>query len=843
MEVDEPVADGKVTISTELSNAGLEKGLRNIKGSLGGLKGVIAKLGAAIAAAFAVQRIVQFGKESVDAARALSDALTGLQSIMDGQGRSFSHARKFIEEYISDGLIPATNAINAYKNLALRGYDDSQIQQVMTALKDSAAFGRQNSYTMGEALESATEGLKNENSILVDNAGVTKNVAKMWQEYADSIGVSVNSLSQEQKIAAEVNGILAESRYQTGDAAKAAGTFSGQLMQLSFRFNELKVAVGNAIIPVAQRVLPVINTILAALTKLANAFAAVMGAIFGKASVQGSAVTGQNNAIAESAAAGAAAEDKLADSTKAAGKAAKNALGGLDELHVLQQETANTSGGGGSGGGAAAGGVPVTAELEVEDTVSPKIQAVVDKIQELLAPLREIDFGPLADAFNRLRDAVAPLTQTLFSGLEWAWYNLFVPLAAWTIEDALPAFLDVLSGALTLLNGVLQALQPLAQWLWDSFLQPLAQWTGGVIVTVLENIADALYLVSDWIMENQTLVEAMAVTVGIFMAAWELTTLGSWIINAGGLIGILGAIKTAVEAGTIAKLADKIVDLEIIALYAGDFVKSIAGAIAAIVSKTAAWIAETAAKIASTAAEWAQIAATTAWNAICTAATAITTAFGAAVAFLTSPIGLVIVAITALIAIIVLLVKNWDTVKATASKVWEGIQNVWEKVSGWFEAHVLTPLEKGFKGTVNGILGFVNGLVQAVVDAVNCIIGAINTLSFEVPSWVPKIGGSRFGFNLSPINAPQIPYLAKGAVIPPNAEFLAVLGDQKNGRNLEAPEALLRQIVREESGGTARFEAEQPIELSLDGEVFYRAMTRIGANRGARIGGAFAEAR
>ena len=223
MEVDEPVADGKVTISTELNNAGLEKGLRNIKGSLGGLKGVVAKLGAAIAAAFAVQRIVQFGKESVDAARALSDALTGLQSIMDGQGRSFSHARKFIEEYISDGLIPATNAINAYKNLALRGYDDSQIRQVMTALKDSAAFGRQRSYTMGDALESATEGLKNENSILVDNAGVTKNVAKMWQEYADSIGVSVNSLSQEQKIAAEVNGILAESRYQTGDAAKAAG--------------------------------------------------------------------------------------------------------------------------------------------------------------------------------------------------------------------------------------------------------------------------------------------------------------------------------------------------------------------------------------------------------------------------------------------------------------------------------------------------------------------------------------------------------------------------------------------------------------------------------------------
>ena len=80
-------------------------------------------------------------------------------------------------------------------------------------------------------------------------------------------------LTQQQKIQAEVNGILEESRYQAGDAAKVAGTFSGQLMQLSFHFNNLKVAVGNAIIPVAQKVLPVINTIIAALTRLANAFA------------------------------------------------------------------------------------------------------------------------------------------------------------------------------------------------------------------------------------------------------------------------------------------------------------------------------------------------------------------------------------------------------------------------------------------------------------------------------------------------------------------------------------------------------------------------------------------
>lgn len=727
------------------------------------------------------------------------------------------------------------------KNLALRGYDDSQIQQVMTALKDSAAFGRQASYSMGEAVQSATEGLKNENSILVDNAGVTKNVAKMWEEYAASIGTTANNLTQQQKIQAEVNGILEESRYQAGDAAKVAGTFSGQLMQLSFHFNNLKVAVGNAIIPVAQKVLPVINTIIAALTRLANAFATVMGAIFGKAAVQGSALARQNDAVAGSAAAGAAAEKKLAGSTKAAGKAAKNALGSFDELNVLQQETASAGGGASGGvGGASGASAPVSAELQVEDTLSPRLQAIVDKVQELLAPLRDINFEPLAAAFAQLKEAAAPLTQTLFAGLEWAYYNLFVPLAAWTAEDALPAFLDVLSGALRVLNSVLAALEPLGTWLWENFLQPIAEWTGGLIVSALEGLAAGLNGVSDWINENQGLVQGMTLTAGAFMAVWEAATIGSWLINAGGLVGMLGQITAAVKAGTIAKIADKAVDLQIIALYAGDFVRSVAGAVVSLATGTAAWLANTAAKVASTAAEWAQIAATTAWNAICAVATTVTTAFGAAVAFLTSPIGLVIVAVTALIAIIVLLVKNWDTVKEVAGKVWDGIVSVWNGACDWFKQKVLDPLTDGFKGTVNGIIGFINGLVRTVVDAVNFITSAINSLSFDVPDWVPLIGGKHFGFNIPAVTAPQIPMLAQGAVIPANREFLAVLGDQTSGTNIEAPASLIKQMVEEalaEAGASGEQEITINLTTLLDGEVLYKNQERVKARRGRRVVG------
>ena len=89
------------------------------------------------------------------------------------------------------------------------------------------------------------------------------------------------------------------------------------------------------------------------------------------------------------------------------------------------------------------------------DALSPQLQTVVDKILSLIAPLNAIDFAPAVEAFGRLKDAIAPISQALFAGLEWAWFNLLVPLAAWTIEDLLPAFLDRLSAKMSFLKLLL----------------------------------------------------------------------------------------------------------------------------------------------------------------------------------------------------------------------------------------------------------------------------------------------------------------------------------------------------------------------------------------------------
>lgn len=829
-------SDGKVTISTKLDTKGLEKGIRNVSGSLGGLPSVLKKIGGAVAIAFSVSQIVRFGKAAVEASTTLTNAMMGLQSIVEGQGRSFSKAKQFIEEYTADGLIPAANAITAYKNLAARGYSNDQIVKTLTALKDAAAFGRQSSYTMGEAVQSASEGLKNENSLLVDNAGVTKNVARMWDDYAASIGTTANNLTQEQKILAEVNGILEETRFQTGDAAKVAGTYSGQVARLSANFINFKVAVGNAIIPLAQRVLPVINTILEALTRLANAAASVMGALFGKASINTAAAG--NNATASSAFAAAEGEQALADATEAAGKAAKGATAGFDELNVLQQDTGGTATGTGAGTAGGGGLAPITAEAEVEDTISPKVQAIVDKVQQLLQPLKEINFDPLAAAFGRLKDAASPLTQTLFSGLEWAWYNILVPLAGWSVEDFLPAFLDLLASALNFVNEVILALQPGAQWLWDNFLQPLAEWTGGVIVDTLEALAGGLDKISTWISEHQGEFTAMTAVVAAFMAVWKGAEIAEWIINAGGVVGLLTTLKTNFWALTGAKIADKLVDLQIIALYAGDFLKAIVGMIGKVKASAAAWWANTAAA----------------------------KAFGAAATFLKSPMGLVVVGIAAIIAVIVLLVTHWDEVKAVALATWEQIKETWVQVSGWFQGNVIDPLKAGWeefklffallwediaggvKGAVNSIIGFVNGMIAALVDGINTVVEMLNRLSFDIPEWVPVYGGKKWGFDLPKFTAPQIPMLAQGAVLPANRPFMAVVGDQRNGTNIEAPLDLIRATMQEVNASMladmmdairSLSGEDKPIEVVvlLDGKEVHRSLQKRSKEIGAGVMG------
>jgi len=131
----------------------------------------------------------------------------------------------------------------------------------------------------------------------------------------------------------------------------------------------------------------------------------------------------------------------------------------------------------------------------------------------------------------------------------------------------------------------------------------------------------------------------------------------------------------------------------------------------------------------------------------------------------------------------------------------EGLAGNMEPVGTRIGNNLLSGISSGIRGitdTLNDVIRKVN----TTVGNINNTIGNIErgfTFSYNVQ--LPN-GGRRWGnYSLNLPRGNTVPYLATGAVIPPRSEFLAVLGDQKNGRNLEAPESLIRQIVREETGG------------------------------------------
>ena len=146
-------------------------------------------------------------------------------------------------------------------------------------------------------------------------------------------------------------------------------------------------------------------------------------------------------------------------------------------------------------------------------------------------------------------------------------------------------------------------------------------------------------------------------------------------------------------------------------------------------------------------------------------------------------------------------VDAWDNIRAktteTFNSLGQTISDIWNGISSTI------------KNAVNGIIGFINRMISAVVTGINAVINALNGLSFDLPD---IFGGGHVGFHISTLTAPQIPYLAQGAVIPANREFLAVLGDQSHGTNVEAPLDTIKQAVAEvmedlQAGQMAGFEA------------------------------------
>ncbi|MDE6424604.1 MAG: hypothetical protein K2K89_00445 [Ruminococcus sp.] len=162
---------------------------------------------------------------------------------------------------------------------------------------------------------------------------------------------------------------------------------------------------------------------------------------------------------------------------------------------------------------------------------------------------KNLDFSPFLESVADFFESLEPLVKNVGDIFLEIYEKILLPLGKWTIEKAVPASIDLFSGAIDLLNSVIEVLKSLGKWLYDSFLKPVAQWTGGAIVSIIKGIADALKGVSDWISEHQTLVKNFIIIIGSIGTALAVSGLIIKAVDAFKKMGGIVKIVTAVTGG------------------------------------------------------------------------------------------------------------------------------------------------------------------------------------------------------------------------------------------------------------------------------------------------------
>ena len=562
--------------------------------------------------------------------------------------------------------------------------------------------------------------------------------------------------------------------------------------------------------------------------------------------------------------------EKLADATndnakatKKANKETKNYLSSLDEVHKVSStgSTSSTPSGSGTGGtGSGGGGLPGSVDsvnygkLAEGENALDKISDSAKKLADLLKKL----WKPFQDAWKKEGKNTINAAKTALDGLKKLVVSVGKSLVeVWTNGTGT----TMLETMLRIAQNVLKTIGNIASGFADA-------WNKNSVGTqIIQNIADALVVVMQFVekiaedtatwaanLDFYPLLEYISNLTSTFAPILEsIGNVLEWIYNN----IVLPMMKWLIETGIptvinlVSDLAGFFADHQsIIEAFGTALIGAFAAAkIAGLASRIAGSITTVASFIKGL------IALMTGSGGVMGGIKAIATAIG--------PGGIFIAAVTACIAIGVLLYKNWDKIKETAGKVWDWIKNktatfvndigsklrnlgtkissIWDNVKstayqkwtailstigGLVEKIRKKIVDKftsaknrivdifgGIRDTIRNILNRVIGIVNSAIGTVNSAIGGIES-AFSFGPWeVPTpFGHKSIGFRATFPRVPTVPYLAKGAVIPPRSEFLAVLGDQKQGNNIETPEALLRKIVREESGqqsgGDYRFTAQ-----------------------------------
>lgn len=848
-----------------------------------GLGTIVKRIGFLVGSAFAVGKLIQFGKESIE----LGSDLAEVQNVVDVTFTTMSDkVNEFAKNAMTSAGLSETMAkryVGTFGAMSKSfGFSEAQAYDMSTALTqltgDVASFYNISQDLAYIKLKSVFTG---ETETLKDLGVVMSQSALDQYALANGYGKTTSEMTEQEKVALRLAFVQKQLSAASGDFIRTSDSWANQVRVMQLQLQSLKATVGQGLINIFTPVLKVINVLLGKLATLANAFKSFTELITGKKSSgqtsgSGAGLTGDASGVQDTADAyGQAADNasKLADSTedvadatKDAAKAANGYLSPLDEINRYStQNTSSTAskvpssgtGSGGSPGGlAGAVGSVDYGKVAEGETALDKISKSAEKLAKLLKKL----WKPFQDAWKKEGKNTISAAQIALSGIAKLAKSVGRSLVeVWTNGTGT----TMLTTMLRIAQNVLKTIGNIASGFADA-------WNKNNVGTqIIQNIADALVVVMQFIeriaadtatwaanLDFYPLLESISNLTSAFAPILEsIGNVLEWIYNN----IVLPMLKWVIEVGLptvinlVAKVATFLADHQSIveafgAALIGAFAAAKIAELASGVIKSVSGIA-TAAK--------GLIALMTGTGGIMGGIKAIATAIG--------PGGVFVLAVGACIAIGVLLYKNWDKIKEMAGKVWDWVSNktrrfvedignklrglatkivtiwgsikasahqkwnaIWSTVSGFVEriknaivdkftsakntvVDVFNGMRDAIRSVLNNIISVVNGAISKVNGVVSAVESAFSFGPWKVPT---PFGSKTIGFKATFPRVPTVPYLAKGAVIPPRSEFLAVLGDQKQGNNIETPEALLRKIVREETagrqagGGSYRFTAQ-----------------------------------
>lgn len=193
---------------------------------------------------------------------------------------------------------------------------------------------------------------------------------------------------------------------------------------------------------------------------------------------------------------------------------------------------------------------------------------------------KSIDFGPLLKSIDVLLKAVRSINKDIWSGIEWGYKNVLLPLSKWTITQLAPNFIKALAAALKLVHTVIDAAKPAFKWAWESFLKPIAKWTGKTVIEGLKLLTNALNGLSSWASKHQKLITSVAkVLITWFTFKVSVSAIESATSKFGSLLGIAKELwtkktvfKDLIDGIGITKIKEIGTNLKTIYSYSKDLV-------------------------------------------------------------------------------------------------------------------------------------------------------------------------------------------------------------------------------------------------------------------------------